>query len=85
MTVKWRPFGPDAATIVKEFRAGRCTENGFDKFIEGRTEWLDPSRYKEDTLRRNFKKTIARYKAWKAGGKFFCPCFVCQLPSLTLF
>lgn len=70
---RWDRNGPDAATIVKEYIAGRAKKKKFKNWIEGRKEWLDL--YKYDTLKRNFCSTVKRYKKWKLGGKFledFC-------------
>ena len=64
---RWDRNGADAALIVKEYIAGRAHIGRFSNFIAGRREWLE--KYKPDRLKRNFKKTIERYEAWKRGGK----------------
>ena len=72
--VRWDRDGPDAATIVKEYRAGRARRNQFQAFLAGRREWLQC--YKENTLFKNYQKVIDRYKDWRAGSKL-CLMFVC--------
>lgn len=64
--MRWNRNGEDAALIVKEYRAGRCVRDRFSEFVKGRREWL--SRYKADTLEKNYCKTIDRYLKWLAGG-----------------
>ena len=65
---RWDRNGPNAATIVKEYRAGRCTKGRLQDFLRGRQEWLEG--YNEVTLRRNYQNTIQRYENWLAGGTF---------------
>ena len=64
---RWRQNGPDAAVIVKEHIAGRAELGQLQRFLAGRREWLD--RYSEETIKRQYRNTIKRYKRWQNGGK----------------
>lgn len=64
---RWDQNGEDAATIVIEYRAGRCRRGRFLDFIAGREEWL--RRYSESTLKKQYRNTIDRYERWLRGGK----------------
>ena len=70
MPERWKRNGTDAATIVKEYIAGRAHRGRLQEFLRGRREWLD--RYQEETLKRQFRNTIDRYEAWRRGGTFNC-------------
>lgn len=80
---RWDRNGADAATIVKEYRAGRCRRGRFQDFIRGRQEWIGPGRYNAETLKRQYRNTIDRYERWVAGGTctqyFGCQCKIRHL------
>ena len=65
--VRWDRFGSDAATIVREYIAGRARRGRFQEFLAGRSEWLN--RYRVGTLKKNYRLTIERYEQWRAGSK----------------
>lgn len=68
--VRFDRNGADAATIVREYRAGRCAIGRFQEFLKGRQEWLQ--KYNHDTLKANYRKAITRYEKWLKGGKLKC-------------